>query len=164
MLSDLVRRKGYKVVLTGEGSDEIFGGYSWHLPDALLEADPSRPDFPLQQNEALRKELLAKVTKSYAAFSKLAIGGDEHVEDSSLRSLNYTFAPIGNNLMQPAGQLFKRVLRERYTLADRIEMQRSEWSETTRDKIANEWHPLHTSLYRLVLTNSCLECPTQAPD
>jgi len=28
MLSDVVRRSGYKVVITGEGADEIFGGYN----------------------------------------------------------------------------------------------------------------------------------------
>ena len=36
LLSDAVRRAGYKVVLTGEGSDEIFGGYPHFRRDMLL--------------------------------------------------------------------------------------------------------------------------------
>src|SRR4051812_10853382 len=36
MLSDAVRKAGYKVVLTGEGSDEILGGYPHFRRDMLL--------------------------------------------------------------------------------------------------------------------------------
>ena len=36
LLSDAVRKAGYKVVLTGEGSDEIFGGYPHFRRDMLL--------------------------------------------------------------------------------------------------------------------------------
>jgi asparagine synthase (glutamine-hydrolysing) len=36
VLSDAVRKAGYKVVLTGEGSDEIFGGYPHFRRDMLL--------------------------------------------------------------------------------------------------------------------------------
>ncbi|MET0551478.1 MAG: asparagine synthase (glutamine-hydrolyzing) [Vicinamibacteria bacterium] len=40
LLSALVRANGYKVVLTGEGADEVFAGYSHLVRDAAL----SRPD------------------------------------------------------------------------------------------------------------------------
>ncbi len=36
LLSRKVREHGFKVVLTGEGSDEIFGGYPWFRRDMLL--------------------------------------------------------------------------------------------------------------------------------
>ena len=36
LLSDAVRKAGYKVVLTGEGSDEILGGYPHFRRDMLL--------------------------------------------------------------------------------------------------------------------------------
>lgn len=36
MLSEMVRDKGFKVVLTGEGSDEILGGYAHFRRDMLL--------------------------------------------------------------------------------------------------------------------------------
>jgi asparagine synthase (glutamine-hydrolysing) len=39
MLSRLVRDSGLKVVMTGEGADEVFAGYSWHAKMAL-ESDP----------------------------------------------------------------------------------------------------------------------------
>jgi len=39
MLSKHVRDSGYKVVLTGEGSDEILGGYAHFRQDMLLNAD-----------------------------------------------------------------------------------------------------------------------------
>ncbi|KAJ6487077.1 putative asparagine synthase [Mycena vitilis] len=39
LLSKFARKKGFKVVLTGEGSDEFIGGYGWHPADYLLAPD-----------------------------------------------------------------------------------------------------------------------------
>jgi asparagine synthase (glutamine-hydrolysing) len=55
MLSKTVRDAGIKVVLTGEGSDEMLGGYDQMQRDFVLDpsiperAKPSRPDFYRQQ-------------------------------------------------------------------------------------------------------------------
>ncbi|KAJ6454501.1 putative asparagine synthase [Mycena vitilis] len=41
LLSKFVREKGYKVVLSGEGADEFFAGYSWFPVDYLRQPDPA---------------------------------------------------------------------------------------------------------------------------
>lgn len=46
-LSKLIRNTGYKVVLSGQGSDEILGGYPWHVED-ILTNQPNGKNF--QQN------------------------------------------------------------------------------------------------------------------
>ena len=146
-LSDLVRSKGYKVVLTGEGSDEIFCGYPWHLPDLLLEPDHSRPDLPLQTDPKLREEIKARIPDSHATFSRLAVGGLDPIDKELEEGLNKTFAPVGNNLMQPPKTLLKPTLADRYTLDDRLRMQMKEWSPEVQRKIREEWHPIHTGMY-----------------
>lgn len=39
--SRALRDEGYKVVLMGEGADELFGGYPWHIATEDLAADPA---------------------------------------------------------------------------------------------------------------------------
>ena len=55
MLADLVRRNGFKVVLTGEGADEMFGGY-----DIFKEAKIRR-FWSREANSTLRPRLLRRL-------------------------------------------------------------------------------------------------------
>ncbi|KAJ7244939.1 putative asparagine synthase [Mycena rebaudengoi] len=41
LLAREVHRRGFKVVLSGEGSDEVFGGYAWLPSEYLRSADPA---------------------------------------------------------------------------------------------------------------------------
>ncbi|KAJ6466037.1 putative asparagine synthase [Mycena vitilis] len=41
LLSKFTREQGYKVVLSGEGADEFFGGYAWLPIDYLRQRDPA---------------------------------------------------------------------------------------------------------------------------
>jgi asparagine synthase (glutamine-hydrolysing) len=65
MLSSLVRGHGFKVVLTGEGSDEMLGGY-----DLFREAKVRR--FWAAQPESRRRPLLLERLYPYLARSPLA--------------------------------------------------------------------------------------------
>ena len=44
MLSDFVNRRGYKVVYTGDGADEILGGYDCYRQDAIREWGNDYPE------------------------------------------------------------------------------------------------------------------------
>lgn len=41
-ISQLAAKSGLKCVLTGDGGDEIFGGYRWYRPASLVDFEPSR--------------------------------------------------------------------------------------------------------------------------
>ena len=62
-LSELVRKQGYKVVLTGEGADEVFGGY-----DIFKEAKIRR--FWSQQRNSSWRPLLFKRLYPYLELSQ----------------------------------------------------------------------------------------------
>ncbi|KAJ6781879.1 hypothetical protein PWT90_08035 [Aphanocladium album] len=74
-LSDFVRQQGITVVLSGEGADEHFAGYSFVLPQFLQEPDLSMPNSELAKDDGLR-EALYRSTSDEAASIWAAQGCD----------------------------------------------------------------------------------------
>jgi len=84
VLSDAVRKAGYKVVLTGEGSDEIFGGYPHFRRDMLLYDNDG-------QDPAQVAALLEQLTKLNTVSRGLLMPDGEGVPtDSITRRLGFT--------------------------------------------------------------------------
>lgn len=67
-LSEVPQELGFKVVLTGEGADEQFGGYPMYLPDYLREQDLAYASNPLP--EETRKEQCMKTDEENSACTK----------------------------------------------------------------------------------------------
>ncbi|KAJ7162406.1 putative asparagine synthase [Mycena filopes] len=67
ILSRYIRSKGYKVALSGEGSDEIFGGYPWFASDYLMNADPAAQSLGIAlPSDKERLAMLAELKKKSA--------------------------------------------------------------------------------------------------
>ncbi|RDH85671.1 MAG: asparagine synthase (glutamine-hydrolyzing) [endosymbiont of Galathealinum brachiosum] len=75
LLSKAVSEQGFKVVLTGEGSDEIFGGYSAFRSDMLLYNSEN-------QDKTITQKLLNELKERNKVSSGLllAVGKPENVE------------------------------------------------------------------------------------
>ena len=69
LLSNLVRQRGIKVILTGEGADELFGGYCEYVYDFFRKKQPSESE---KVESRIRKQLFGDedffYEKKYAHF------------------------------------------------------------------------------------------------
>ncbi len=75
-MSRKVRACGYKVVVTGEGSDELFGGYPFFKRDLLLHATSAEEREAYMQrmeksNAVFKGAILAEQSASHPAFDDL---------------------------------------------------------------------------------------------
>ncbi|MCB2048797.1 MAG: asparagine synthase (glutamine-hydrolyzing) [Novosphingobium sp.] len=75
LMSKHVRDVGYKVVITGEGSDELFGGYAQFKADYFLHdpayAQTSAGDDMKQRNAIFAGSVLAETQISHPAFEEV---------------------------------------------------------------------------------------------
>jgi asparagine synthase (glutamine-hydrolysing) len=84
VLSDAVRKAGYKVVLTGEGSDEIFGGYPHFRRDMLLYDNGG-------QDPAEVKRLMAELERMNTVSRGLLLPDGQGVSTETItRRLGFT--------------------------------------------------------------------------
>jgi len=70
-MSKRVRENGYKVVITGEGSDELFGGYPFFKRDLLLHAGNASTEEALKANGVFSGAILAETQQTHDAWNDL---------------------------------------------------------------------------------------------
>ncbi|KAI8633861.1 asparagine synthase [Xylariaceae sp. FL1651] len=148
-LSELPRQNGFKVILSGEGADELFAGYPWFPSDFLQEPDNSMPHLMLQQNPDLRQQLHEKTRDDILRTFTSMIGSRSGFEiDPVLKKrLNNVLSPAMMSLRIMDTEIFVKSLREKYTGNERLRAKIDTWPQEAQDKIQNSWHPLHTGLY-----------------
>ena len=161
-LSMLPQEHRFKVVLTGEGADEHFGGYPFFPPDFLLERDHATPDSPLNQNDQLREGMKKRARQALMdMFPRMGVFQHGLDDCEASRSVNGVLMPgaIGGILVSKAP--FAPWVREQWAEADvRLTLTKS-FSPEAKAKAINKWHPLHTSQYvwtKTVLANLLLSC------
>ncbi|KAI8879380.1 asparagine synthetase [Backusella circina FSU 941] len=128
LLSEKAQARGCKVVLTGEGSDEIFGGYGFFNPEILREPDLTMSDVFEKIPESERLNKLAE------QLPRNMING-VNVQSSLVKFLGYTRALFSDTAVKEYGVPNPKLSAiENLTGIDRF-------------KAKHRWHPLHTALY-----------------
>ncbi|KAH8886027.1 asparagine synthase [Thozetella sp. PMI_491] len=148
-LSLLPLEKGYKVVLTGEGSDEHFAGYPPFPADFLREPDLSFPSVAPPLEAEMRKELQeadehAIITSAErAGFFMENSEGYQQIGDEAggHEMLNFI------RRVQPPQSLFAPWVRQQKWNSDVGTTILRAVEPETAEKIANKWHSLHSSEY-----------------
>jgi asparagine synthase (glutamine-hydrolysing) len=160
-LSELPRENGFKVVLSGEGADELFAGYPWFVSDFLTEPDPSSPDLLLQKDDALRQRLSDKAAQDIR-FLMNKVGADSggnQLDPELMKRLNNVSSPYSMAIRLTPREIFTPALQSKYTGADQARKVIDAWSPSAQQKIMKEWHPVHTAMYawtKCQLTNYIL--------
>ncbi|KAJ3160791.1 hypothetical protein HDU88_007843 [Geranomyces variabilis] len=153
LLSKTTRDSGFKVVLTGEGSDEHFAGYSFFLVDALREMDSTL-------SESDRAELLS-CDKRVARLEALEGGRASPAQDEvSIAKISSSDSQAAMKMLngisshcalaasaQMSATFFKKDVLESTGMPDAAFALAGGLNGIARAKAANKWHPLHTALY-----------------
>lgn len=142
-LSEVPRENGFKVVLTGEGADENFGGYPAYLSDYLREPDHSWPNNPLSEDQ--RQQEFEKAEEAAADYYR-SVGADasNRRDNIASRQLNNittiaSMAAFSFDMFAPWTACYG-ICDPRMTIANNADGR-------IKDLMLEKWHPLHTAQY-----------------
>ncbi|AEO65524.1 uncharacterized protein THITE_2112611 [Thermothielavioides terrestris NRRL 8126] len=163
VLSTLPREHGFKVVLTGEGSDEHFAGYPWLIGEFLREPDPAMPGTELARDAALRDSLRERGRREFMAMvqRERSLGSRNPTNPEAFRAVNEVRMLGLTQAFLPPPALWSSWVREAWAGADPVMAQTAEMPEEAKQKMRETWHPLHTAQYlwsRSLLANMLLTC------
>ncbi|KAF1805783.1 hypothetical protein V8B55DRAFT_1063740 [Mucor lusitanicus] len=149
LLSRFVRDQGCKVVLTGEGSDEHFGGYAFFHDDYLREVDHATPGgfgALIEEKLAIRSKLSGAKKDVIGSFVNTK--SDLSKMDSSRKMVNgvNTHSILGNVFALKDESFSDAAISQCGFPAPGLAMAES-INGMARYKANNKWHPLHTAMY-----------------
>ena len=144
LLSRLVHDEGFKVVLTGEGADEHFAGYSFFMADYLREDDISFNGFVDQRLTKL--EALESSTTMWDNLGKCPMSYSDAV--ISRRMLNgISTHRIFSSIDGVPSEIFTDSVLKRTGEPDSCFTIAASIDGVARFKANTKWHTLHTALY-----------------
>ncbi|KAF7370868.1 Asparagine synthetase domain-containing protein [Mycena sanguinolenta] len=138
LLSRAVRDAGFKVALSGEGSDESFGGYPWFPLDYLREEDKTAASLgvPLPSEEERRA-----VAQAYSAATRKSDGPRSLLNISSHLFLAPVSAPLVAPAFTPATLAQTGAPNPIGTVEENVDMR------VRQNSVEGKWHSLNVSLY-----------------
>lgn len=181
LLSKAARDAGYRVILSGEGSDEHLGGYMHFLPDFLREPDNASPAARQLSAEKLQLESRraedavvsykgadaaggSSAGSSGAATPTSAVSGSSasSFDDNSVARRILNNASIASKLWRITVASFSSWTQRAFGGPLSVQRMRAETADPRILQLMNSrWHPLHTAQYiwtRSVLPNAILTC------
>ena len=140
-----MREKGFKVVLTGEGSDEHFAGYSFFITDYLRETDTTFDGDVV--NDRLAK--LQAVESTSGLFDETGNTKMSYTDATVSRSMlngisTHRFLTTGIGLPR---DMFTDAVLQRTSDPDPCFAMAAALNGIARFKAKTKWHSLHTALY-----------------
>lgn len=151
-LSQTAREHGYKVVITGEGSDEIFSGYPWFLLDFLAEPDRSMPELPLVQQPGLLDEIYTNARADFmSTISKIGPGGDldPSFDPKLFQRVGNAYTSIVSSLLSSVDEAFPQSITQRLGgIEEKIKAIANAFPPNAAEAIrTGKWHTLHIGHY-----------------
>jgi asparagine synthase (glutamine-hydrolysing) len=132
LLARAVHEQGFKVALTGEGSDEWLAGYPWykvHKVASLLDVIPGLPLSQLLRRVFLWATRAPRFPWSLVRRNQEAVGGHNGWLD--------LYGLMGMSKLRFYSESMREALREHFPFADlQLNVER-----------LRRWHPLHRALY-----------------
>ncbi|KAI3621773.1 asparagine synthase [Moniliophthora roreri] len=150
ILSEHYRRHGYKVTLSGEGSDEVFCGYAFLMPDFLRMRDFTARTLDIKQpDDAERVAALAKCEarrprQDHSSLAEMSFS-DSQVGRSMLGGISTHRSFASWSLFD---SVFSAAALNQVAFRDRCLIAAEGLSPVARDRMSSgQWHPLHSALY-----------------
>ncbi|KAI4143115.1 MAG: hypothetical protein L6R39_004690 [Caloplaca ligustica] len=140
-LSKLTRDSGLKTVISGQGSDEIFGGYDVYLQDYLREPDKTWPDNDLSESKRLDKlqERQSATDEGFLTWTGHDGTSVPTQLSTSIPAFAYTMT-FPHLFLAPWATTHFGSLTPQVTMIENIPVR-------IRHLMATKWHPLHSAQY-----------------
>lgn len=145
-LSEIPQAEGYKVVLTGEGADESFGGYPTYLADYLREPDLSWPTHNTLPESIRAAEFDEAETAAKDYYASVGATSTNRGPSLPRRMLNNISTISSMTAFQPSS-LFAPWTSTAHPSTDPQLTIANNPDGQTRTLITNSWHPLHSAQY-----------------
>ncbi|KAF7358007.1 Asparagine synthetase domain-containing protein [Mycena venus] len=149
LLSKAVHAGGYKVALSGEGSDEVFAGYPWFPLDYLRDPDPAAANLGIPLPSEADRHALSEAYHAATRMPQLPKNALSLRKSDGPRHLLNISSPLAQDSMWNFDTtMFKPEILEHTGRPDVVRcIEEGIDIRVRQNSISGHWHSLNVSLY-----------------